>query len=131
MESIERDMLDRWIPSEEQDNDAAVYLKEATKRFEQGQLDTRPENVWSVHLLVSKRPAFWTLSVKVLYLPGLYYSREQALGAVQGAIDTHRLLRPGVEIAGGWTTHRAWREGREVPTIRGRIWKTDWAIFEA
>jgi hypothetical protein len=127
------DMRARWCPSPTQDEQAARAL---ARRARQPAVDASgvaesDRGVYTVRVLAGKHHGVWTTDIDVLALPGVYYSREAALGACAGAVLTHRWLRPDVPVSASYCWHRRLATPADPSrTDDGRQWRTHWSIFE-
>lgn len=115
--NLSDDLAARWTPSREQDEAAAAALK-------------ADEHVYTAHVLVSKEFGWWTPDVRVVHLPGVFTTREEAQEAAdKGARAEHK--RTQLPVTGGWTVHRRPLSPDELPrSADGTEWLTHWAVFE-
>lgn len=120
MTDYENDLRTRWVPSKEQDAEAAAALQGLPPR---GQ-------VFTAHVLVNKHYGWWGLEVEVQHLPGVHQTVEGACDAAkEAAHEIH--LATGKPVTGGWARHYLPRDDRPPPTSHdGTRWLTDWAVFE-
>ncbi|MGV8846098.1 hypothetical protein [Tessaracoccus sp.] len=103
------DLKNRWAPSPTQ-----------VETAEQALAGSDLEYVYTLHLLLDKQFSFWSTSVTVQHLPGLWQSRSEALGALVGAAEDH-FARTGQGVIGGWTCHSAggqWAVFEDIAAIR-------------
>lgn len=102
MTDLERDLRDRWRPSENQIRDARALLDA-----------TGAEHVLTAHILTGKSYGFWGKGVDLVPLDGVFLSRASVFMYLEGAI-AHQTA----PCTGGYTYHRV---------IDG---EDHWAVFE-
>lgn len=89
------DLKARWTPSEEQVADATEYL---------AQHDSL-KHAYTVHLLVGKNYGWWTTDVEVVPVPGVFASRNEAIGTNLDALVNAKAAETGKPVTGGYTSH--------------------------
>jgi hypothetical protein len=93
---LEADLAARWRPSRTQIKEANAALK---KGAPEGQ-------VYTLHLLVNKRPSWWTGQEQVRPVEGKVYLRhDDALEAAELAENAIAVAFPGIPVCAGWTAH--------------------------
>lgn len=113
--NLHDDLAARWAPSPEQDAEAARFLADH-------------DCAYTAHVLINKRFGWWTDTVHVEHLPGVFADREQAQDAAHAAAEAkHR--ETGLPVTAGWTIHR--RLDPDDTALSGAgAWSTHWAVFE-
>jgi hypothetical protein len=94
--SLEADLRARWRPSAPQIEAAERHLADHPD------LDT----VYTVHLLVNKRPFWWTLDVQVIPVDGSVYETRDAAFTRAVTLAQDSFARTGIPTSAGWTIHR-------------------------
>lgn len=101
---LNTDLQTRWVPSPTQvaKADEALTALPVLK------------NVYTLHLLVNKQPHFWTEDIVVEYLPGVFWTRNDALEVLDTLAKAYHDTT-GLPVVGGWTVHHA---------------DSNWAVFD-
>jgi hypothetical protein len=101
--NLEQDLKDRWVPDEHQVILADALLKAG---FDTERGDRRERGAYTVHLLVNKEYGFWTEDVQLVYVDGVFTSREAATQYAEDRARAHH-EKHQVPVVGGWTWHSA------------------------
>ena len=91
---LDLDMQERWKPSAEQVEQASEF-----HAAHPGQ-----RAVYTVHLLVGKQYGWWETSVQVEPVPGVFHSRDAALGSLE-ALVAAKGAQTDQPVVGGYTAH--------------------------
>lgn len=107
--TLESDLRDRWRPTPDQIEQAAEELADLPEGSE----------VFTAHLLVNKVHGGWTTDVKVVPVPGVYFTRASVWSALQPLVDAYAATT-SQPVTGGYTRH--W--SNDLATEPG------WAVWE-
>lgn len=102
MSDLQQDLHERWLPNAEQ-------MKMADALLLAGYTAARPpefreRGVYTGHLLINKEYGFWTTDVQLVFLDGVFLTREAVLDFVHLAAEKH-YTQHGEPLTGGWAWH--------------------------
>jgi N12 class adenine-specific DNA methylase len=102
---LQEDLQTRWVPSDDQVARANELI---------ALMGAGVREVYSLHLLVNKRPHVWTSDVVVEHLPSLHVTRATALATLESITEAYHSAT-GLPVVGGYTVHSLY---------------SDWSVFE-
>ncbi len=91
---LEQDMRTRWLPSPEQMELADAVLSAGLAE----------RGVYTAHLLINKGYGWWTEGVQLVFLDGVFLTRNAVLDFVH-MVAEKRHEEGGEKLVGGWAWH--------------------------
>jgi hypothetical protein len=106
--TLEQDLRERWLPSAEQMRQADALLAAGYDQERECGHDGvgrwRERGVYTTHLLINKDYGIWTADVKLVFLDGVFTTREAALDFVH-MVAEKRHREGGEKLVGGYAWH--------------------------
>lgn len=97
MTSPDEDLRKRWLPNAQQMELADAMLESAGYNHTE-------HGVYTGHLLINKEYGWWTDKVELVFLDGVFLTREAVCDFVHTAAAKH-FQKHGTKLTGGWAWH--------------------------